>query len=62
MAQLGLRFESGQNALALFTCEKRLEQTPTWPYNTSMLRTLFFSVLVPAGTFGARVLGDILFP
>jgi hypothetical protein len=66
---LAERIESGQESLALSqqvlalsTYEKRLEQTPTWPYNTRMLRTLFFSVLVPAGTFGARVLGDVFFP
>ena len=66
---LAQRIESGeetpalsQQVLALSTYERRLEQMPTWPYNTSMLRTLFFSVLVPAGTFGARVLGDIFFP
>jgi hypothetical protein len=51
-----------QQILALSTYEKRLGQARTWPYNTSMLRTLFFSVLVPAGTFGARLLGDIFFP
>ena len=66
---LAQRIESGQETpalsqqvLALSAYERRLEQMPTWPYNTSMLRTLFFSVLVPAGTFGARVLGDVLFP
>jgi hypothetical protein len=63
------RIESGhdslalsQQVLALSTYEKRLEQTPTWPYNTRMIRTLFFSVLVPAGTFLARVFGDVFLP
>jgi hypothetical protein len=51
-----------QQILALSTYEKRLAQARTWPYNTSMLRTLFFSVLVPAGTFGARLLGEVFFP
>jgi hypothetical protein len=41
------------NALAVF--EQRLQNTQTWPYNTAMLRTLFFSVLVPAATLLARV-------
>lgn len=66
---LAERIEAGQDTLALSqqilaltTYEKRLAQARTWPYNTSMLRTLFFSVLVPAGTFGARVLGDAFFP
>jgi hypothetical protein len=63
------RIESGQDSLALSqqvlalsAYEKRLEQMPTWPYNTRMVRTLFFSVLVPAGTFVARVLGDVFLP
>jgi hypothetical protein len=66
---LAQRIESGQDSLAfsqqvlaLSTYEKRLEQMPTWPYNISMLRTLFFSVLLPAATFGARALGDVFFP
>ena len=28
--------------------EERLKDTRTWPYNTAMIRTLFFSVLLPA--------------
>jgi hypothetical protein len=41
-----------QQILALSTYEKRLAQARTWPYNTSMLRTLFFSVLVRPGRSG----------
>jgi len=36
------------NALAVY--EQRLQAARTWPYNTSMLRTLFFSVLIPLGS------------
>lgn len=50
-----------QQILALATYEKRLAQARTWPYNTSMLRTLFFSVLIPAATFAASVLAEIYF-
>lgn len=32
---------------ALISYEERLEKTNTWPYNFSMLRTLFFSILLP---------------
>lgn len=66
---LAERIEAGQDTpavsqqiLALSTYQKRLAQARTWPYSPPMLRTLFFSVLVPAATFGARVLGDTFFP
>ncbi len=49
-----------QQVLALAAYEQELERTRTWPYNTGMLRTLFFSVLVPAATFIARILGEDL--
>jgi len=37
-----------------------LKQTPSWPYNTEMLRTLFVSVLVPILVGLARVIGSLL--
>jgi len=47
--------------LALETYEKRLQGARTWPYNTGILRTLFFSVLIPIGTLLVRLLFEILF-
>lgn len=47
------------NALAIY--EQRLLQARTWPYNTTMLRTLFFSVLIPLGTVLVRVLVEVIF-
>jgi hypothetical protein len=49
-AQLSAEF----NALTNF--EQRLQNTQTWPYNTAQLRTLFFSVLIPAATMLLRLL------
>jgi len=46
---------------ALIAYEQRLHNARTWPYNTSMLRTLFFSVLVPAGTLIGRILLNIFY-
>jgi hypothetical protein len=48
------------NALTVY--EKRLLAARTWPYNTSMVRTLFFSVLIPIGSILVRVAVDIFFP
>ena len=48
------------NALEVY--EQRILAARTWPYNTSMLRTLFFSVLIPLGSILARLAVDILFP
>lgn len=47
------------NALAIY--EQRLLQARTWPYNTAMLRTLFFSVLIPLATVLIRVLVEVVF-
>jgi hypothetical protein len=47
------------NALAAY--ETLLQKTRTWPYNTAMLRTLFFSVLIPGGTILGRALVEVLF-
>ncbi len=37
-----------QQILALTVLEQRLQVARTWPYNTTMLRTLFVSVMAPA--------------
>jgi hypothetical protein len=46
------------NALAAY--EQRLAGTRTWPYNTSMLRTLFVSFLVPLGSFLFKTVIDLV--
>lgn len=46
------------NALAIY--EKQLKEARTWPYNTAMLRTLFFSVLIPVGTLVGRIIVEAL--
>jgi hypothetical protein len=46
------------NALAVY--EKQLKETRTWPYNTTMLRTLFFSVMIPVGTLLGRIIVEAL--
>jgi hypothetical protein len=43
-----------QEASALAMYEQRLQQARTWPYNTAILRALFFSILVPVVTVLAR--------
>ena len=48
------------NALVVY--EQRIQAARTWPYNTSMLRTLFFSVLIPLGSALARLVWENLFP
>ena len=55
--------ESGQLPLeinALVAYEQRLLAARTWPYNVTMLRTLFFSVFIPLGSILARLAVDIL--
>lgn len=59
------QMKSGQlsaeiNALVAF--EKRLLDARTWPYNVSMLRTLFVSVFIPLGSILARVGVEIFSP
>jgi hypothetical protein len=49
-----------ENICGLSIYERQLNETPTWPYNTGMLRTLFFSVLIPVGTLLGRVLIEAL--
>jgi hypothetical protein len=56
--------ESGSLAAeinALVAYEEHLQGARTWPYNTAMLRTLFFSVLIPGGTMLGRWVMDKLF-
>jgi hypothetical protein len=50
----------GAEINALVTYEKRLQATSTWPYDTAMLRTLFFSVIFPAIAALARIIGELL--
>jgi len=45
---------------ALVAYEERLQAAPTWPYNTGMLRTLVFSVFVPAVTLVGKIAIDLL--
>lgn len=45
------------SALAVY--ETHLKEARTWPYNIVMLRTLFFSGLVPVGTLIARVIAEL---
>jgi len=47
---------------ALLVYERRLETARTWPYNTGMLRTLFFSVFIPAGTVVVKSVVEFFFP
>lgn len=51
----------GAEISALSAYESRLQATRTWPYNTSMLRTLFATIVLPGGAALARVLSDVLF-
>jgi hypothetical protein len=46
---------------ALVAYEERLLAARTWPYNTSILRTLFFSVFIPLGSVSARLLVEVFF-
>jgi hypothetical protein len=45
---------------ALVAYEDRLGKARTWPYNTTMLRTLFFSVFIPFGSVLARLVLEFL--
>jgi hypothetical protein len=51
----------GAEINALVAYEERLLATSTWPYDTAMLRTLFFSVIIPGGAALARVVGELMF-
>ena len=54
--------EISSRITALEAYEKRLQAARTWPYNTSILRTLFFSVFIPLLSILARLAADLLFP
>jgi hypothetical protein len=54
-SQLSLQFS------ALSAYEQRLTNTRTWPYNTTQLRTVFFSILLPAVTMLGRLFVEELF-
>jgi hypothetical protein len=43
-----------QEVNALVTYEQHLQQARSWPYNTAILRALFFSILVPVVTVLSR--------
>jgi len=47
------------NALSIY--EQRLLAARTWPYNTAMLRTLFFSVFFPLVTVLGRLLVEVFY-
>jgi hypothetical protein len=51
----------GAEINAMIAFEERLQGTSTWPYDTAMLRTLFFSVIVPGGAALARLVGELMF-
>jgi len=62
------RIDAGEGTLslgpeinALVAYEERLQATSTWPYDTAMLRTLFFSVIIPGVAALARVIGELNF-
>jgi len=40
--------------------EQRLKETRTWPYNTAMLRTLFFSVFIPFAMVLLRLILEVI--
>jgi hypothetical protein len=55
--------ESGQLSAEINTLvayEQRLLAARNWSYNVSMLRTLFFSVLIPLGSILARLAVNFL--
>ena len=59
--ELGQETDNTPNEIyALSVYEKQLKESRTWPYNTSMLRTLFFSVLIPVGTLIGRIIVEAI--
>ncbi len=50
----------GAEINAMVAYEKRIQATSTWPYDTAMLRTLFFSVIFPVAAAVARIIGEVL--
>lgn len=45
----------------LTTYEERVQAARTWPYDTAMLRTLFFSVIIPGAAALARGVSEVMF-
>jgi hypothetical protein len=50
----------GAEVNALVAYEKRLLAASTWPYDTAMLRTLVFSVIIPGGAALARAVSEFV--
>jgi hypothetical protein len=46
---------------ALVAYEARVQAARTWPYNTAMLRTLFFGVIIPLVTAAGRAVSEFFF-
>ena len=46
---------------ALASYEQHLQMARTWPYNTAILRNLFFSILIPVGTLLGRIIVEVMF-
>ena len=51
---------AAQRVSALAAYESRLLEARTWPYNTTMLRTAFMSVLIPGGTMIGRIVVELV--
>jgi hypothetical protein len=51
----------GAEISALVAYEQRLQAASTWPYDTAMLRTLVFSVIIPGGAALARAASEFIF-
>jgi hypothetical protein len=51
----------GAEINALVAYEERLQSASTWPYDTAMLRTLVFSVIIPGGAALARAVSEFVF-
>jgi hypothetical protein len=51
----------GAEITALMGYEKHIQAARTWPYNTTMIRTLFVSIVVPGGAAAAGIVSDMLF-
>jgi hypothetical protein len=50
----------GAEINGLVEYEKRVQVTRTWPYNTTMLRTLFVSVIIPAGAAAVQGIFEVV--
>ena len=50
----------GAEINGLVAYEKRVQAARTWPYNTTMLRTLFVSVVIPAGAAAAQAIFEVV--